>query len=256
MLLVSAWDLRILPFSVTLGYTLPSVLMALPSPTIVSPKAHQKYIALWQAFPIWTVIIHYLLKTILPYASAKFRKSDAKSRPQSPLGASYLTSVKPVYIFVLTMCITTHIPVLMLTLTPSWLIPPITFPVLSRLSQQSLASVYIPYFPSPSYQVSSLAEGVHNFLLWDLYVGSAALLLWAIYLYCNATTKKATVDPNTSLPVYRELLLGDRVQDGILWRKIVWKMAIWGVFGGPIGALAVILWERDTIVRQKIKLGV
>lgn len=87
-------------------------------------------------------------------------------------------------------------------------------------------------------------------------MGSAALLLWAMLLYRNATSEKAIVESNTSLPIYRQLFLGKRAQDGIMRRKLVWKIGIWNLVGGPVAALAVLLWERDEIVRQKIKQGI
>jgi hypothetical protein len=255
VLLISTWDLRILPVSIILGYIIPSILMALPSPDLVTPESHQRFIAFWQPFPIWTVLIHQFLKHTLTYFAKKLTSKDNKTRAQTPLGASYLSNAKPVYRFGLALCILTHVPVLLITLLPSTIFPT-SLPYLSKLGQENLASVFLPHIPLLTYRISSLSEGVHNFLIWDLYVGSAALLLWAVLLYRNATTEKAIVDPNTSLPIYRELLLGKRGQDGMLRRKLIWKIGVWSVVGGPIGALAVLLWERDEIVRQKIKQGI
>jgi hypothetical protein len=255
VLLISTWDLRILPFSIILGYIVPSILMALPSPDLVTPETHQRLIAFWQPFPIWTVLIHQSLKQTLTYAAKKLASKENKSRDKTPLGTSYLSNAKPVYRFVLALCNLTYIPVLLITLLPTSIVP-ISLTYLSALSHENLASVFIPSPPLLTHRITSLSEGVHNFLIWDLYVGSAALLLWAVLLYRNATTEKAIVDPNTSLPIYRELLLEKRGQDGMLRRKLVWKIGIWGLVGGPIGALAVLLWERDEIVRQKIKQGI
>jgi hypothetical protein len=83
-----------------------------------------------------------------------------------------------------------------------------------------------------------------------MYVGSVACILWAVLLYRNATTEKTIVDPNMSLPKYTEL------QNSIAYRMIFWKIVMWCAISGPVGAVAILLWERDEIVRQKIKQGI
>jgi hypothetical protein len=128
-------------------------------------------------------------------------------------------------------------------------------PTLAFLGSNSLIDVFVPYFPLRRYQVSTLAEGVHTFLIWDLYMGEAAFLLWALFLYRNATTEKSIVDTKGSLPVYKEILVGSKSEDMTLWKKVLGKLTIWTLISGPMGALTILLWERDTIVRQKIKQG-
>jgi hypothetical protein len=128
-------------------------------------------------------------------------------------------------------------------------------PTLAFLGSNSIIDVFVPYFPLRSYQVSTLAEGVHTFLLWDLYIGEAAFLLWALFLYRNATTERSIVDTKGSLPVYKEILVGSKSEDMTLWKKVLGTMTMWTLISGPMGALTILLWERDTIVRQKIKQG-
>jgi hypothetical protein len=257
VLLISPLDLRILPLSITLSYLLPSILMALPSPYYFHPTTHQRLLALWQAFPLLTILIHRLLRSTTHSLTTYFFPRDPNARPPTPQGASYLANAKHVYRFVLTLCIATHLPIILLTLLPTSLFPSsLTTPsMLLTLASQTPSSVFLPYFPVPSTRVD-LAKGVQTFLQWDLYIGSVAFVLWATLLYRNATTEKTIVDPNTSLPIYRELLVGERRRDmGIRWRGLVWKVSGWGLIGGPVGATAVLLWERDEIVRQKIKQG-
>lgn len=253
VLLVPSWDLRILPFSIVLGYIVPSLLMALPSPKFVDQSLHQVYIAFWHAFPIWTVGIHAITIRASQWIVKKVW-DETNRKPPKPQGTSYLNNVKHVYRFVLALCIITHIPVVVIALLPPWVIPEST-PTLALLGKNNILDIFVPYFPRPSYRVHFLAEGVHTFLMWDLYVGAAAFLTWAVLLYRNATSEKAIVDPNKSLPIYGELFLGNRPQDAPLWRKLFPKIALWTLVSGPIGALAILLWERDAIVRQKIKQG-
>jgi hypothetical protein len=255
VLLVPTWDLRVLPVSVTIGFIMPTVLMGLPFPDIVEPETHQYLVACWQAFPIWTVLIHYVLRVSAQFAAGKLISKDKSPRKQVHQGNSYLNDVKYIYGFVLGLCMVTHIPVLLISLLPGSIFPH-SMPGLAYLSEDTFLTIYLPYFPSSmDYQIQSLVEGVHTFLIWDLAVGSLAFLLWAVLLYRNATSEKGIVDPNTSLPIYRELLLGERDTEHGQWKKLGTKIATWWVVSGPIGALTVLLWERDTIVRQKIKQG-
>jgi len=251
VLLVSSLDLRILPLSVILGYIIPSILMALPSPSIVSPAAHQWYIASWQVFPLWAIGAHWSVKFVL----GRILKDDINKRPPTSLGATYLSTAKHVYRFALALCMLTYIPVIAIILIPSWVFPDIS-PTFTLISHCGFLEVFVPYFPLLSHQVPTLAAGALNFLQWDLYVGSMSFLLWVILLYRNATTGKAVVDPNTSLPIYRELLLREKSQDGMLRRKLIWKISLWTLLSGPMGALSILLWERDMIVRHKLKQGV
>lgn len=193
--------------------------MALPR-TLISSPTHQKLVASWQVFPIWTMAFHHTLHAVFQKLSSYFFPADPHARPPTPLGASYLSNSKHVYRFVLFFCITTHLPILLFALVPSTLFP--SSPFLSMMSTATPSSVVVPYFPSPSTQVSPLTAGVHTFLFWDIYIGSSAFLLWAILLYRNATTERAIVDTNTSLPIYREVLSGERkLDEGLRWRKLV-----------------------------------
>lgn len=76
----------------------------------------------------------------------------------------------------------------------------------------------------------------------------------------NARTERAIADPEKSLPVYRELLVGEKGKGDAggekTTRKLVLKLVSWCLAAGPIGAVTVLLWERDAIVRQKIKQGI
>ncbi|KAK0126823.1 hypothetical protein ONS95_008402 [Cadophora gregata] len=241
---ISSLDLGILPVSITLSYILPTFLMGLEYPHTVSTLTHQRLIALWQPFPLWTVLIHFHLKTtfqtLFPSTSTSTTNTGSSSRSQSSPGITYLNTANHVYRFILALCLVTHLPILVLSLLPPTFIPS-TYPTLQTRSQQTPSAIYIPYFPSTSHKVSSLAEGVHTFLIWDVYVGSFAFLLWGILMYRNATTTDKTgVDSKKSQS----------------WGSLLVKVGVWCGLAGPVGALAVLLWERDGIVTQKIKQGI
>jgi hypothetical protein len=204
-------------------------------------------------------------------------KGNKGNRTPAPRATHYLSNAGYVYRLVLGLCMITHMPILVFTLLPSKffqlsvittssmpdeLVSSLPEPrFLATLLQPSFTSVYIPYLPLPNHQVSSLAEGIHVFLIWDLFLGSVAFLLWAVLLYRNATTEKAIVDPTTTLPIYRDLLTGEKERGEwnggkMLRRKLCMKICVWWVVSGPVGALTMLLWDRDAIVRQKIKQGI
>jgi hypothetical protein len=227
VLFISKLDLTILPLAVILGYIVPSVLMALPSPSIVSPVEHQQYIALWQPFPVWCIAFHMSIRYVCNLMVGS--KDTANKGPQTALGTSYLNSAKNVYRFIIGLCLITHLPALVITL-----LPPSAFsnaaPFIQNLSKADFASVYLPYVPTLTHQVPSFAAGVHAFLQWDMYIGAGAMLLWGVLLHRNAATEKTAVE-----------LLG--------------KIGLWTVLAGPSAALVVVLWERDEMVKQKTKQG-
>jgi hypothetical protein len=232
VLRVSPVDLAILPFSITLGYIAPSILMALPAPLVVSPNLHQQLIALWQPFPLWTTLIQWFLEFVYLLFSGESSK-PAASKADS-LGASYLKAAKYPYLFVVVFCAITHLPVLAISaLSPSFFE---NAPAeIIRLSQSDLYGVYVPRAPIYGLKLGSLAEGIQHFLVWDLYIGLTSVLLWSILLYRNATSTTASW---LSLPA------------------LVIKTLILTLVSGPMGAAAILLWERDAIVGEKTKQGV
>ena len=223
---VSPLDLKILPFSIILGYILPAILMGLPSPSVVSTVQRQRLIALWQPFPIWCVIIQTIISTAL---GGRAKNHDSQARNWN----SYLKAAQGVYTFVTALCVVTHLPVLLLTILPQSVFPA-TSHHLQYLSAQSFSWVYVPYLPSLSHQVPSFAAGVHLFLQWDLYIGGTALLMWGILLERNTTAEKVA--------------LGGK---GESWARLLSRVTLRMVLAGPVGSLAMLLWERDSIVEGK-----
>lgn len=265
VLLVSSLDLKVLPIAITLSYLVPSILMALPS-EYVTIGTHQRLLALWQVFPLLTVIIHRLIYFFVDHLSNYFFLVDPNNHPPIPLGTSYLHNAKHTYRFVLALCITTHLPILFLTLFPAFFLrspsplDPLSESPLLTLVSQTPSTVFIPkslpHFGSTN--TTYLASGVQNFLQWDIYIGSTAFILWAMLLYRNATTEKAIADPNRNLPMYGELLVGETRRDKVEdreWRKLWVKVVWWGILAGPVGVVGRLLWERDSIVKVKIKQG-
>jgi hypothetical protein len=230
-LFVSTYDLAIIPISVTLGYIIPSLLTIFPAYSPIASPTHQYLVAFWQAFPLWTMLVQWTLKLLCILILGQDTATKTEKSPQTTASTTYLNYAGRVYTFVLVFCMATHLPAVLLSLLPLDIIPK-SMPALAYLARTSFTSAFIPPLPLGQ-PVKDLAEGAHVFLLWDMYIGSAAGLLWAIVLYQNAPRRKQTVTSNMSLIV---------------------KMIIWTVLGGPVAAWTILMWERDEIVKQKIKV--
>jgi hypothetical protein len=223
-ILVSTLDMALIPVSIGYGYLIPSMLMALPA-SIVPSSAHQRLIAFWQLFPLWTAIIQHILRGAL-----KGNPKDDTKGPSKADRESYMVSAQGVYGFAITLSAVCHLPVILATLLPASILPASTPRYIIELFGCSFTNVFVPYYPVSSTKVD-LAGGVLNFLQWDMYVGGVAFLLWGMLLCRNS------------------------VDGSVQWAKAAWTLLSWIIVSGPMGALAMLLWERDTILKEKVKEG-
>lgn len=87
--------------------------------------------------------------------------------------------------------------------------------------------VFIPGLPHTSTPMTSPAAVVHNYFQYDLYVGSAVAVIWAVYLLSE-------VSPVLSTAAERK-----KLARGIAW-------SVWA--SGPGGALVALMRHRDELV--------
>lgn len=172
-------------------------------------------------------------------------ESTAGVTPKSASSTSYLRAANRVYFFVMVFAITTTLPAIILSILPPEVFPA-SLPTLSYLAHSTFASVFIPSLPLIDNRVNNLAEGVHNFLLWDVYIAAVACLLWGMVLHRNASVEQNMFEDSSV----------ETENNFTSWPKLITKVFIWTIIAGPFGALAILLWERDAIVRQKVKEGV
>lgn len=213
----------ILLLSNAIAFFVPALGMVLPSPSVVSAATHYNWIATWQFFPLLYSLFQWTFTHLFPPARL------------SPSARPALTTAI-IYRAVLTITIASHLALLAISLTPASIIPP-GYPTVSRLfTEITLPSALIPPSLSSPPTVDPhavppqpLAPLAHFFLVWDVYCGSVALLLWAVYLRC-------VVAP----------------ADGRGWTGLVVRTLGWSVVGGPVAAAAGLLWERDeALVRRE-----
>jgi hypothetical protein len=185
----------------------------------------------------------------------KYSLSAIVIQPKVSPSTEYLKSAGSIYTFTLLFCTLTNLPVMLITLVPEWFSYQ-NAPLLISLSSSTVTSVYLPSLPFAIAPIASLTAGCLTFLQWDLHIAGTASLIWGVVLYRNACLERQIVAPTTSLPIYRELLSGERYSDRNVGLRLVFRIFFWTLTSGPFGALAVLLWERDAIVKQKIKQGI
>ena len=76
----------------------------------------------------------------------------------------------------------------------------------------------------PVQHIASIADGVLNFVQWDLLIGSVSVLVWAVTLRVKAQ---------------------GRGFEGFEWIEGLVKVMALVCLSGPVGAAVAVVWERD-----------
>ncbi|KAK7743270.1 hypothetical protein SLS53_004355 [Cytospora paraplurivora] len=216
---VDTSDSAILPISTTLSFVIPSIMMSLRAPVFVSASTHYTWQAVWQIFPITQAVYHVILKSLLPGPSSSSKSIRAH------LGG--------VYRYILFLSFVPQVLLLTVAVIPAGIVPEVLRPV---FEQVDLVSAFVPYWPwnSPiTKELAGAAAGVDStsvvtadgkaelvklFLQWDVYCGGVAILVWAVFNYSAVKSENSVLLP---------------------------KVVFWTLLGGPVGAAAMLLLERD-----------
>lgn len=234
-LFVYLWDLAVLTSTVTLTFLAPALLMTMPDAFGHSAATHYRWLAVWQLFPVWNVILQWVAHKTGYFLLGSMVPRDDAGRETTP-GVAFSVAVAGVYEFALTLCVGSHLPVAVLALLPGPLrallvakLPAILAPV---VEQATLARTFVPYplsappTVSPAgYQPGELSSIGVNFLQYDIYAGSVPFLLWAMYLH-QTTVKN---------PDFFGMLR---------------KAGFWFAVGGPVAASVALIWDRDEVVKE------
>lgn len=213
-------DSEAVPYSILLGFVLPTVLMCLRVPTVLTYSQKQNLIAFWQAFPLWISLSHLLLSTLLKNIS-----SISGSASRNPTDRRIvLQALRRVYMFGFASSAVIHVATVSVSLAS------VLTPGIFATGYRSLFrpfQVFVPISLSSAVQVSSMGEGSMYFLQWDEVVGSTALLVWAATLYRNAHGTQF---------------------DWQRWARLVAKVAGLSVIAGPCSAALALVWDRDELI--------
>jgi hypothetical protein len=218
-LVVNPVQLAVAPFSIMLGYGIPSVMMCLPAPTKTSFDAKQGWTGAQQLWPIWIAITQIILSTLVAVFDPMVNVVTEDERK-----AKTLKYLRYAFTFAVTLSTAGHLTSWGLSLLAY------AFPVLfsdkyAAMMQPSL--VFWPVWPFGSRQAGTLADGAVWFLQWDLITSGAALLLWAYTLRVGVEGREVSFWQ---------------------WAVGLTLAVIVAVFVGPVGSAVLAMWTRDEIV--------
>ncbi|CAD0115485.1 unnamed protein product [Aureobasidium uvarum] len=209
------------------GIIVPTILMSLHAPTIVSLEQKVDLIRLWQFFPllfrlgqrVWTSFILVRLST---YKDELAEKSPRNQR----------RAFRRVYIFGLCCAAIPHVSTIAVSIT-SLLFP--TFFANNIPAEFHPTNLFIPVSPFSVKQAGTVGEGAHWFLQWDMTLMFLTYLVWAYFAVVKV------IYPSS----------------GVLSTSLLLRLAGWSLIFGPMGAAMLAVWKRDDIVfeaeEQKIK---
>ncbi|CAG8234361.1 unnamed protein product [Penicillium salamii] len=199
-----------IPIAYAIGYVIPSVLMVLPAPMVISTDQKQIFIAIWQAWAISVGII----TTLAFYLLSPWIKDDLPSDHRGVYAFAFVTATVP------------HL--ISWTISLASVVAPALF---HDQYVQALCPSKVFELPSPwdsvNFPVRDVSVGAHLFLRWDCLIGSTSILVWAVTLYVKACR-----------------VGGEPVNWGVLGVKI----ALLTILTGPIGSAVALMWERDNLI--------
>ncbi|TLS30248.1 hypothetical protein PpBr36_03800 [Pyricularia pennisetigena] len=199
-------DLSVVIHSIVWGFVIPTVLLGLPSS---SPQITQRYIIIWQFFPIYVSFARFVFSNALQFLGVDNSvPAPPPADPKKP-GPSLTKRLRAVYFPALVMTAAVH------TLTLMWVFFPDMRPAMLEGASIDFVDVFKPT-SRPGYVVpiSTAADGVLNLLHYDMYFGGAAVLYWAAQMYWASTNAPSMASVLT-------------------------------VLVGPGGAALALVWRRD-----------
>lgn len=159
-LAVHAAHLKAIPWSFALGYILPIILMALPSPRIVSPTFKHTAAGWYQQWNLYIVLIHWTLVYLW--------REDG----QSISTIETLELSRNVYVFAI-LCAGVA------WWSAMWI-------ALKKGGIPLALKAFVPASPWSGKKAASIYEGAKWLIQWDGIIGTTAMTVWAASLYLDA----------------------------------------------------------------------
>ncbi|OHE94915.1 hypothetical protein CORC01_09834 [Colletotrichum orchidophilum] len=191
--------------SLTFGAFVPTLLAALPTPRVITPRTQEIFLAVWQAFPLWSGITQFVFAQLI--GALGVVSKAAKSRTQTRIN-----DVRRIYAYTLSVVVLTSYGVVGYVFWKSdWASEP---------AVEALTQMFRPTFPCSQAKMVTLERGILDLLQWDMYCASFATWSWIAYL------------------AYESKGVGQAVID-------LGKLVMWSAVAGPGGAALAVVWGRD-----------
>ncbi|KAL6238508.1 hypothetical protein BDW75DRAFT_237395 [Aspergillus navahoensis] len=184
--------------SLLLGYYMPLPLIALSSPRTTSYELKQVLLAAMVGWSLWLFL--------MLWAASHFRVTDSADNATAK-------NRRPLYLFALVTATISHLGALII-------------PFLSR----DYDHVLLPSLPWSIEHFTTFEDGITNFLQWDYWISSLALLLWALGVYIR-----------------------DCGEAGALCRLVAGSLGL-SIVASPTAAAVVLLWRLDMRLEGREKV--
>ncbi|THX18902.1 hypothetical protein D6D17_01778 [Aureobasidium pullulans] len=209
------------------GIIVPTILMSLHEPTVISLEQKVDLIRLWQFFPllfrlgqrVWTGFI----SVWLPSYGDELAEKDPQVQRRA---------FRRVYTFGLCCATVPHVGTIAISLM-SLFFP--SFFAGNLATEFHPWNLFVPVSPLSGAQARTVGEGAHWFLQWDMILMFCTYLVWAYF-----------ADIKVKYP-----------DSGVVSPHLILRMLGWSLLFGPMGAALLAMWERDDVVfdaeEQKIE---
>lgn len=208
--------LAIAPIATLIGFGIPSAVMALPAPSVISFDTKLNWSAVQQGWPIWI----YLAQKSLEAIAAWFQPM-VSMRTEKQKRAETVKYMRRAYLFALGTSAGAHLLYTGLGLAAYFLPGALSTKLQVQLQPENF---FIPPNPFGDEKATTLPNGALWFLQWDLVIGVLATMIWGIAVRLSAS---GTQD------------------DLSAWIKALVEYGIIAAAVGPSGAAVVAVWRRD-----------
>lgn len=198
-----------------LGYFVPSIFLAYP---FSQHSIRQWCNIVWQPFPVYVVLLQNVYTNIIKRTSVgqdawtSKVQLDRKALSHA-YGFAWNVAVAG------QMC--TYAALVAANIFPNW------FPA-GVAKALTLQRVFVPAAPHTNERFTDAAAVMHNFFLYDFYIGAAAAIIWAVYQLSQAKPEA----------------FSSREERANLWRGIITSVLL----SGPGGAVIALMQHRDETV--------
>ena len=211
--------LSVLP-AMVIGFDVPSVLMSLPAPSVLSFHRKQVFMAIWQFFPLWVSIVQQLVSFLAKSLPREKSKRDEQQRKS--IRAMRITYATLLFSAAFNQ-LSTFVLVAVSHLFPGMLAPEFK-------TAWNFSNVFVPKAVTAATKMDSIASGTNVLLQYDELIGSVAMQLWALVLFFQ--TRDIVPRPMHKI---RFFVLS------------VMTLAL----TGPLGFVVALVWARDEMIFAK-----
>lgn len=208
--------LALTPFATMIGFGIPSAMMALPAPSILSFQAKQNWIAIQQGWPLWILLAQKTLEAVVSSSDPMVvMRTEKQKRDET------VKYMRRAYLFALSSSAFAHLAYSGLALV-AYLSPELLSTKLQV--QLNVDNYIIPPNPFSDAKATTLPNAALWFLQWDLIIGTLSTMIWGLAVLLQSKGK---------------------IGDLGAWLSALVRYGATALIVGPSGAAVLAIWTRD-----------